>query len=162
MSLNANISDTPFDQRSLRLPDEGVLNCHTHTDIATLWLNRPSGPIQWKVGDNWDFRFWPLQWSSIVMSKIQIFKLSLIVFDKIDLFRKYIMLVLSYSICGWNFSSFVWLFPQKWLLNCNSNEFCLVMELTHEEGASNSAIPSIFLSKSSGRNGLIVGAKLGT
>ena len=26
----------------------GDRHTYTHTDIATLWLNRPSGPIQWK------------------------------------------------------------------------------------------------------------------
>ena len=53
MSLQTNISDTPFNQRSLLPPEEGVLNCHrqtnTPTDIATLLLNRPSGPRQWKL-----------------------------------------------------------------------------------------------------------------
>ena len=33
VSSHANISDTPFDQKS-RV--EGVLNCHTQTDMATL------------------------------------------------------------------------------------------------------------------------------
>ena len=32
-SSQANISDTPFDQKSLGLREVGVLNCHRHTDI---------------------------------------------------------------------------------------------------------------------------------
>ena len=35
VSLQPNISDTPFDQKSPRPPEEGVLNCHTHTDRQT-------------------------------------------------------------------------------------------------------------------------------
>ena len=35
LSLHANISDTPWDQRSPRPPEEGVLNCHRHTDRQT-------------------------------------------------------------------------------------------------------------------------------
>ena len=30
--LQPNISDTPFDQKSPQPPEEGVLNCHTHTE----------------------------------------------------------------------------------------------------------------------------------
>ena len=51
MSLQPNISDTLFNKRSPRSPEEGLLtNRQTdkQTDIATLWPNRPSGPIQWK------------------------------------------------------------------------------------------------------------------
>ena len=35
VSLHANISNTPFDQRSPQPPEEGVLNCPTHTNIQT-------------------------------------------------------------------------------------------------------------------------------
>ena len=39
--------------RGLEINYAGRRHAHTHThvqtDIATLWLNRPSGPIQWKV-----------------------------------------------------------------------------------------------------------------
>ena len=31
MSLQPNTSDTPFDQKSPRPPEEGVLNCHRQT-----------------------------------------------------------------------------------------------------------------------------------
>ena len=56
MSSQSNISDMPFDQKSLQPPEEGVLRRHRQTDrqtnrltdITTLWLNRPSGPIHWK------------------------------------------------------------------------------------------------------------------
>ena len=49
VSLHGNIMRTKFDQKSLRPPEEGVLNCHRHTDrhmgrhtdIATRRLNRP-------------------------------------------------------------------------------------------------------------------------
>ena len=53
---NANISNTLFDQRSPQHPEENVLNCHrqqkktdTRTDMATQWLNWPSGLIQMKM-----------------------------------------------------------------------------------------------------------------
>ena len=38
VTSEANISDTPFDQKSPGHPEVGVLNCHKprHTDIATL------------------------------------------------------------------------------------------------------------------------------
>ena len=32
MFLHANISDTPFDQKSPQTPEEGVLKCHKQTD----------------------------------------------------------------------------------------------------------------------------------
>ena len=35
MSSHANISDTPFDQRSPQPLEEGVLNCHRHTERQT-------------------------------------------------------------------------------------------------------------------------------
>ena len=35
VSWQANISDTPFDQRSLRPPEVGVLNCHRQTHRLT-------------------------------------------------------------------------------------------------------------------------------
>ena len=35
MSLQANISDTPFNQKSEQPPEKGVLRRHTHTDIQT-------------------------------------------------------------------------------------------------------------------------------
>ena len=57
VSSHYNISDTPFDQRSPRPPEESVLKCHRQTErqrdipmyIATLWLNRPIWPNQWKL-----------------------------------------------------------------------------------------------------------------
>ena len=35
VSLHANISNMPFDQRSARPPEECVLNCHKQTDRQT-------------------------------------------------------------------------------------------------------------------------------
>ena len=35
MSLNANISNTVFDQKSPQTPEEGFLNCHRQTDRHT-------------------------------------------------------------------------------------------------------------------------------
>ena len=35
--------------KTLHLKKSRPMRTHTQTDIATLWLNRPSGPIQWKV-----------------------------------------------------------------------------------------------------------------
>ena len=47
VSLHTNISDKPSDHRSSWPPEEGVLNCNrqtdTHMNMATVWLNRPSG-----------------------------------------------------------------------------------------------------------------------
>ena len=49
----ANISDTPFDQRSLILREAWFLGCDPHTnrqtDIATYWLNRPKGRFSEKL-----------------------------------------------------------------------------------------------------------------
>ena len=50
MSLNANISDTPFNQRSPRPPEEGVLRHHRHTYIHTNeHLNWPMGRFSEKI-----------------------------------------------------------------------------------------------------------------
>ena len=53
MSLQANISNTPFDQKSPGHPEVGVLNGPKHkdrwTDIATLCLNQPRGRISEKI-----------------------------------------------------------------------------------------------------------------
>ena len=46
VSLQANISDMHFDQKSPGHPDVDVLQHHKHTDKQTLRLNWPSRPIQ--------------------------------------------------------------------------------------------------------------------
>ena len=47
VSLQPNISDTPFNQRSPRPSEESVLNFHTQTDIWTLRLYDWIGPVGW-------------------------------------------------------------------------------------------------------------------
>ena len=54
--MQANISDTPFDQRYLWPTEVDVLQrqqrdrqTHRQADIATLWLNRPGGLIKWNT-----------------------------------------------------------------------------------------------------------------
>ena len=44
MSLQTDISDRPFNQKSPQHPEEGVLNCDRKTDRTSA----DSGPIQWK------------------------------------------------------------------------------------------------------------------
>ena len=51
MSSHTNISNTHFNQRSPRPLEEGVLNCHTHTDRRTLWLYDWIGLVG-RLGEN--------------------------------------------------------------------------------------------------------------
>ena len=48
VSSQANIRNTIFNQRSPQHPEVAVSRRHRQTNITTIRLNRPSGPIQWK------------------------------------------------------------------------------------------------------------------
>ena len=67
MSLQANISNTPFDQKFFRPSEVGVLQWHTHTnkqtykqtDIADSRLNQPRADSV-KIPDNLLYLFFSL------------------------------------------------------------------------------------------------------